>query len=523
MQPCHRCPRMPVPFLLSLAWRDLRASGRTLWVFCACLALGVALVAAGGGLYGHVAGSLQSQARALFGGDLMVWHHQPLSAEEEAWLRTRGTVSRSIELRTMLRNDEGRAQLVELQAADARYPLVGRLTLAAPATDGDALPELLAQRDGRWGAALDAVLAQRLGLAAGDRVEVGDAVLDVRAIVLHQPDRSLRADWGAAPVLVADGALAATGLLQPLSRVQYRYRLRLDDGSSAAAARRDFVAAFADSDADIRGFDERSDRISEVLGQIGSGLLLVGFSALFIGGLGVFNSVQAHLQGKLGTLATLRALGLRDARLAGLVLLQILLLALGASTVGALAGAGLALAGGALVGERLPVDAGWAAAIAPLLPAAASAIAFGVLTALTFALPALGRALTVSPAALFRGLDGQVLRTPRIAWLLTGASALAVVALLLVLLPDARFGAAFVAVTLGLLVLLEGVLRLLRVAAGWALVAATAGPRLRMARRAGRAAAPGLAAARGAAVAGLGADPAGGLHAGGGHAAAHRQ
>ena len=206
-----------------------------------------------------------------------------------------------------------------------------------------------------------------------------------------------------------------------------------------------------------------------MLGQIGSGLLLVGFSALFIGGLGVFNSVQAHLQGKLGTLATLRALGLRDARLAGVVLLQILLLALAASTAGALAGAGLALAGGALVGERLPLDAGTVAALAPLLPAAAIAIAFGVLTALTFALPALGRALTVSPAALFRGLDGQVLRTPPGAWLLTGASALSVVAMLLWLLPDPRFGAAFAAVTLGLLLLLEGVLRVLRVVATWAL------------------------------------------------------
>ena len=467
---------MPLPFLLSLAWRDLRAGGRTLWVFCACLGLGVALVAAGGGLYGHVSGSLLAQARALFGGDLMVWHYQPLSTEGQAWLGARGTVSRSIELRTMLRNAEGRAQLVELQTADGRYPLVGRLTLAPAAAGKGALETLLAEREGRWGAALDAVLAQRLGLAAGDRVEIGDAELEVRAIVLHQPDRSLRADWGAAPVLVADGALAATGLLQPLSRVQYRYRLRLDDGSSAADARRDFVAAFAQSDADIRSFDERSDRIIEVLGQIGSGLLLVGFSALFIGGLGVFNSVQAHLQGKLGTLATLRALGLRDARLAGLVLLQILLLALGASAVGALAGAGLALAGAALVGERLPLAGSWAAAVAPLWPAAASAIAFGVLTALTFALPALGRALTVSPAALFRGLEGQALRTPRLAWLLTGACALAMVALLLALLPDARFGAAFVAATLGLLLLLEGVLRVLRIAAARALAQPRLGP-----------------------------------------------
>ena len=148
---------MPVPFLLSLAWRDLRASGRTLWVFCACLALGVALVAAGGGLYGHVSGSLLTQARALFGGDLMVWHHQPLSADEEAWLRARGTVSRSIELRTMLRNAEGRAQLVELQAADAQYPLVGRLIGAArpPRRLGTLWPSARAAGARRW------MLAQR--------------------------------------------------------------------------------------------------------------------------------------------------------------------------------------------------------------------------------------------------------------------------------------------------------------------------------------------------------------------------
>jgi putative ABC transport system permease protein len=458
-----------MPFLLDLAWRDLRARGRTLWVFCACLALGVALVAAGGGLYGHVAGGLQNQARALFGGDLVVTHDRPLPAAEEAWMRARGSVSLGVELRTMLRNAEGRAQLVALQAADDRYPLVGQLTLAPPAPQPALLPELLARRDGRWGAALDAVLAQRLGLAVGDRVDIGEATLDVRALVLHQPDRSLRADWGAAPVLVAAGALPETGLVQAFSRVQYRWRVRLDDGNTPTAWRDAYVAAFPDSAAEVRGFDERSERINEVLGQIGSGLLLVGFSALFIGGLGVFNSVQAHLQGKLGTLATLRALGLRDARLAAVVLLQILLLALGASTVGALVGSGLALAGAVLVSERLPVGAGLAAALGPLLPAAGIAVAFGVLTALCFSLPALGRALSVSPAALFRGLDGTPLRTPRSAWWLTAASALAVVALLLILLPDARFGAAFVAVTLGLLALLEGLLRGLRALATWAL------------------------------------------------------
>ena len=439
-------------FLLDLAWRDLRAGGRPLWVFAACLMLGVALVAGGGGLYQQVSASMQADMRTLFGGDLEVEHRQPLAPEVLDWMAQRGEVSRLVELRTMLRRQDGRALLVELQSADARYPLYGRLTLqpAGP------LAEMLAQRDGLWGIALDAVLAQRLALAPGDRVEVGDTELEVRALVLQQPDRGLRAEWRGGPVLVSDGGLAATGLVQPLSRVEYQYRVRTNQ--PPAAWREAFFDAFPDLRAEVRTVDDRSDRVAEVLGQIGSGLLLVGFSALFIGGLGVFNSVRAYLDGKLGTLATLRALGLRDARLAAMVLLQVLMLALAASAVGALAGGALALAGLQMAAAQLPLVASAIALVAPLLVAAG----LGVLTAVAFALPALGRALTVSPAALFRGIDGGALRTPRLAWLLTAAAGVLVVGALMAALPDPRFGLAFMAVAAVLLVLLEGVLRGLR-------------------------------------------------------------
>jgi putative ABC transport system permease protein len=107
------------------------------------------------------------------------------------------------------------------------------------------LADTLAQRDGQWGAAIDGSLATRLGLQPGDRIAIGDLDLEVRALIVRQPDRSLRADWGAAPVLVAEGALMATGLVQPLSRVEYRYRVRVDQPAHAATAWRDaFMAAF---------------------------------------------------------------------------------------------------------------------------------------------------------------------------------------------------------------------------------------------------------------------------------------
>jgi len=319
-----------MPFLLELAWRDLRAGGRQLWVLAACLVLGVSLVAAGGGLYRQVADGLSEDARTLFGGDVEVAATAPLPDDALAWMRSRGTVSRVLELRTMLRTEAGRSQLVELVSADSAYPLYGSVVLSGTADRSVDLAQALALQGGQHTVALDAALATRLGLRPGDRVLLGDADLVVTALVQRQPDRSLRADWGAAPVLLSEAALKATGLVQPLSRIDHLYRVRIAPGSApgAAAWRDAFIAAHPGIAAEVRSFDERSDRMAEVLGQIGSGLLLIGFTALFIGGLGVFNSVQTWLQGRLAALATLRAVGLRDGRLAGFVLLQIALLAL---------------------------------------------------------------------------------------------------------------------------------------------------------------------------------------------------
>lgn len=448
-----------MPFLLDLAWRDLRATGRRLWIFVACLVLGVSLVAAGGGLYRQVADALRHDARLLFGGDVEVESTVPLAAETLGWMQSRGTVSHTVEVRTMLRTDTGRAHLVELLSADRNYPLYGTVALA-PAGD---LQDALSHRDDGWGVALDGALATRLGLAPGDRVHIGDVRMTVRAVIVRQPDRSLRADWGAAPVLLAEGALRATDLLQPGSRMEYRYRVRIDRASDTSAAdwRDAFTTAFPALNAEVRSFDERSDRIAEILGQIGSGLLLIGYSALFIGGLGVFNSVQAYLQGQLTSLATLRALGLRNGRVAAFVLLQILLLALIASSVGVAAGIGLALAGAQLAADKLPV----AFLLQGLWQPALLALVFGVLTALAFSLPALGHALSVSPAVLFRGIEGTTLHTPRLARWLTAAAALLTLGLLVASLPDRRFALAFVLATAAILAVLDAATRILRRAA----------------------------------------------------------
>lgn len=439
-------------FLLSFAWRDLRAGGRNLWVFCICLALGVTLVTATGGLYQQVRSALLTDTRALMGGDLEVESVAPLPQQAVTWISDNGTVSLLTELDTMMVTEDGDLQLVELQSVDHLYPLYGSLQLDPQ----DSLDRVTGLQQGQWGIALDPVLAERLNIAIGDQVTIGNLTLAARALIRSQPDRSLRADWRAAPVLIAADALASAGLFGPGSRVDYKYRVRTEVDPETWRSR--FYQAFPDTNWEVHTFAERSERIADRLAQVASGLLIIGFSTLFIGGLGVFNSVHAYLQGKLTTISTLRALGLRNRRLAAVYLLQTGLLAGSACILGAIAGLGIVVLGTAFA----PVQSAQAQTLSGLGAPILLAVIFGMLTAYTFAIPAIGSALSTSPAALFRGVDSHASAVSSGWWLATLAGCLLIVVLVLLTLPDPLFGLGFIVVVCVLLGLLMIILYGLR-------------------------------------------------------------
>ena len=134
-------------FLLEMAWRELRVNGRSLWVFCACLMLGVILVAAAGGLYRVVSSTLLADTRILLGGDLEIDSNAPLPPDALDWIDQRGDLSLVIELDTMLGTLDGNFLRVELQSVDDRYPLYGELVLE-PAIPLDAAVAFDAERHG---------------------------------------------------------------------------------------------------------------------------------------------------------------------------------------------------------------------------------------------------------------------------------------------------------------------------------------------------------------------------------------
>src|ERR1700682_2237783 len=171
---------------LRYALRELRGGLRGFYVFIGCIALGVMAIAGVGSVAASLGEGLAREGRTLLGGDVAFSLIQrEAKPDEVAFLRARGEVSVAATLRGMARAADGRAALVELKAVDAAYPMLGELTLDPKLP----LSDLLAERDGAFGAAADQTLLARLDLKIGDRVSIGGATFQIRSVVGAEPDK----------------------------------------------------------------------------------------------------------------------------------------------------------------------------------------------------------------------------------------------------------------------------------------------------------------------------------------------
>jgi putative ABC transport system permease protein len=418
--PTHAASRLPVS--LRLALRELRGARRGFGIFLACLALGVMAIAGIGSFAGALTDGLAREGRAILGGDAgFTLIQRAASPQEQALLEAGGKVGQVAFLRAMARTGAGDATLVEMKAVDATYPMVGAVatTPAAPLLD------LLAERDGAFGALADETLMSRLSLKIGDRLNVGEAHFQIRAVLDTEPDR-LSAGVGFGPrLLVSAAALPATQLIQPGSLVRWSYRVLLDDPSAAAldAFTKSVREGAPEAGFEVRTRDSASPQLERNVRRISQYLTLVGLTALLVGGVGVANAVASHLATKRTVIATLKALGATRATIFGTYFFEVAILAAIGIAIGLVLGAALPFVATAAISTLIPFP------LAPHLDPMALVMAalYGALVTLAFTLWPLARAQEAPVSTLFRDALGQEHRRPQ--WLYVGLCALAMAAL----------------------------------------------------------------------------------------------
>ncbi|MEJ2472116.1 MAG: ABC transporter permease [Desulfuromonadales bacterium] len=381
---------------LRLARRELRGGLRGFGVFLVCLFLGVFAISAIGSFTASAKSGLLADAGALLGGDFEVrMAHRPVPAEAVDFLNRRGSVSHIVTMRTMAGDTEGAQRtLVELKAVDDRYPLYGAIGIQP----SQPLLQALSSSD-RPGALVEGSLLDRLKLAVGDPIRIGDATFAIRGVITSEPDRRVRAFNLGPRVMISLDGLTATGLVQPGSLVYHAYRLRLPDRDSVDQLKNDLEERFPEAGWRLRSWREATPRVRFFLDRMNQNLTLIGLCALLVGGLGVSGAVRGYLSGKMTHIATMKCLGASTRLVFVTYLLQVLWLGALGSLAGLAAGAAVPFILQRLVGSQLPVP------LAPALfvPVLLTAALFGLLIALVFSLQALGAARLIPPALLFRG------------------------------------------------------------------------------------------------------------------------
>jgi putative ABC transport system permease protein len=432
---------LPLPFRYAL--REMRAGLQGFYILVLCIALGVMAIAGIGSVADSLAGGLAREGRTILGGDVsFALIHRETNDEERAFLDSSGTVSAAGTLRAMARTADERNALVEIKAVDNTYPLYGK-TVLEPAVP---LPDVIAERDGVFGAAVDVALLTRLNLKVGDRVTVGAAPIEIRSVLRSEPDK-LAGGIGFGPrLLISIEALRKTGLIQPGSLIRWLYRVHLPDNDASDRAAKALVddaeKKFPEAGWEIRSRDNASPQLERNIERFTQFLTLVGLTALLVGGVGVANAVRSHLDRRRDTIATMKSLGATGGRVFAIYLVQVMAIAAVGTAIGLAIGAALPFVIHWAFGAILPL---------PLEPALqpvelALAAMFGLLTALAFAIWPLGRAHDIPVSALFRDAVSGMRRLPRRPYLVAGILVTLLLAGLSILLSyDKRIAAIFVA------------------------------------------------------------------------------
>ncbi|HEX3365320.1 ABC transporter permease [Phenylobacterium sp.] len=433
------------PLSFRFAARELRGGVRGFRIFLACLALGVAAIAAAGSTAEAFRRGLASQASEILGGDLALTVRQRgFNPAEQAILSRAGQVSYSVASMAMAQSPAGERRLIELRGVNSSYPLAGKVTLKGASS----LQAAIAPVGGVAGAVVEQPLLDRLHMQVGDTFLAGNLPLVVRGVLLEEPDRLSRG-FALGPRVITNlaavqkGGFMAVGL--PFGETA---RVELPAGTPLAAAKADLHRQLGGL-VRIRDREDAAPGIHRLIDQLEYFLGFIGLASLVAGGLGVFGAVSAYLEARKPVIATLKALGAEGQLVRDVYLIQIGFLAALGVAIGLTIGAAAPLAMGEIIKNSLPIPALFAVYPAPLIKAAA----FGLLSAAAFSLAPLGRARSTPPASLFRSdLSGTFKIGPEIVGAVLAAIGLAAMAVITAPTPlAATIMIAGVAVSFGLL------------------------------------------------------------------------
>ena len=340
--------------MLKLAWQQFASQWRSgdVRVLMMALVLAVTAITAVGFFTNRVESALVQQGGMLLGGDLVIIADHAIPAQYLAEAKARNLqIARTLEFPSMvIKNNKN--QLAEIKALGDGFPLRGNFTI----DESSHANRVIAGSPQVGTVWVEPRLANLLSLKIGDQLELGERQFLLSAILKHEPSRGGDM-FSFAPRLMMNLADAqSTGLIAFGSRIKYQLLL-------------------AGNPRDIDNFTnwvkpqlkpgERLEDIKKARPEIQSALekaqMFLGLSAMVSVVLSVVAMLlasQPYVQRNTEAYALFRCFGASSQRIANLMLLQTLFLAMIGAVIGCFLGyiaqQGLGLIAGKLFVETLP-------------------------------------------------------------------------------------------------------------------------------------------------------------------------
>jgi len=315
---------------LRMLLRDWRAG--ELRVLAAAMVIAVASVTSVGFFADRVGRGLARDAHQLLGADLVLVSDHAFGAHL-AGMEGRELRSASAVAFMSMAIVGGKSQLAGVKAVTENYPLRGQLRIAPAPGAADAAVGTGPPRGKVW---IEERLVSALGAPVGTRLRLGDAELEVGAVLTLEPERSANF-FNFAPRLMMNSAdVPASGLIRPGSRASYYLYLagapdevKAAEGALRASLERgQRIETLETGRPEVRASVDRAQRF----------LALTALLAAILAGVAIALAARRFVQRHLDACAVMRCLGATQSRLVFLYGGEFVALGIAACSLGAAAG-----------------------------------------------------------------------------------------------------------------------------------------------------------------------------------------
>ena len=337
-------------WLLQMAWRDSRRNLARLLLFISSIIIGIAALVAINSFSENLQADIDKQAQSLLGADLKLEINQPLpdslsNVFDEISIAQASKIN-FVSMATFPKT--GDTRLSRIIGLEGDYPFYGKI-MTTPASAASEFQQ------GKK-ALVDKTLLVQFEMAPGDSIKIGEVTFEIAGQLDSAPGAAGISSLAAPAVYIPMSYVAATELVQMGSLIEYNHYYLFEKGYDVDELRKEMRDDFRLASIRSETVQTRKEDLNEAFSSVNTFLNLVGFIALLLGCIGVASAVHIYIKDKISTVSILRCLGASGRQAFLIYLLQIMVMGIAGSVVGALLGSGIQVFLPTVLKDFLPLD-----------------------------------------------------------------------------------------------------------------------------------------------------------------------